>query len=120
MVAECQQDRSQIKNRETAMKILLSRLYQKQVEEQETALRRKRKLQIGSAGRSEKIRTYNFSQDRVTDHRGPTTLFNIAAFMSGDEHMDGLVASLMEQSRLEILQSMVEEFLEAKKSQSKH
>lgn len=93
------------------------RLYQKQVEEQETALRKKRKLQVGSAGRSEKIRTYNYSQDRITDHRGPTTLHNVLQFLSGEDPLDDLIRTLMTQSRLEVLQAMVDQFLESRERQ---
>ncbi|KAK7098808.1 hypothetical protein V1264_003037 [Littorina saxatilis] len=114
-VAECQQERSQIKNREKAMKILLSRIYQKQVEDQETALRKKRKLQVGSAGRSEKIRTYNYSQDRITDHRGPITFYNVPQFLSGEDSMEDLLQTLMTQSRLQILQAMVDQFVDSQR-----
>lgn len=111
VVAECQQERSQIRNREVAMKTLLSRLYQRQVGEQEAALRSKRKLQVGSAGRSEKIRTYNYSQDRITDHRGPTTLFSIALFMLGGDMLEDMIHTRMMESRLQILHAMVTEFM---------
>ena len=90
------------------------------MEEQETALRKKRKLQVGSAGRSEKIRTYNYSQDRITDHRGPITLHNVQHFLSGEDSIDDLINTLMMQSRLEVLQAMISEFLESRRHQKSH
>ncbi|KAK7486443.1 hypothetical protein BaRGS_00022367 [Batillaria attramentaria] len=117
VVAECQQERSQIRNKEVAMKTLLARLYQKQVQEQEAAIRSKRKVQVGSAGRSEKIRTYNYSQDRITDHRGPVTLYNVTAFLSGEELLDDLLETLMTEARLELLHALVAEFVENQKQQ---
>ena len=95
------------------------RLYQRLVEEQETALRRKRRLQVGSAGRSEKIRTYNYSQDRVTDHRGPSTLHNVADFLCGQQALEDLVQDLMTQSRLDILQAMVQQSVESRRQKKR-
>ncbi|XP_077351688.1 peptide chain release factor 1-like, mitochondrial isoform X2 [Festucalex cinctus] len=69
VVAECQQERSQIKNKEKAMKLLRAKLYKMKLEEETSKRYNQRKVQIGTKGRSEKIRTYNFAQDRITDHR---------------------------------------------------
>ena len=93
----------------------VGRLYQKQLEEQEAALRSRRKLQVGSAGRSEKIRTYNYSQDRITDHRGPITFFGVQSFLCGEEAMEDLINGLMMESRLEILQAMIDQYTESQR-----
>ena len=69
MVAECQTERSQTQNREYAMKLLKSRLYEKEKQERDSKLASERKSQVGSGDRSEKIRTYNYPQGRITDHR---------------------------------------------------
>ena len=85
------------------------------MEEQERKLSQNRKTQIGSSGRSEKIRTYNYNQDRITDHRGPTTLHNLEDFLLGGESLDDLINGLIELSRFETLQAMVDEFVANKK-----
>ncbi len=79
----CTSERSQLKNREIAMKLLLSKLQQKKDEDEERALAADRKSQVGTGDRSEKIRTYNFPQDRVTDHRIKENWSNIEAIMNG-------------------------------------
>ncbi|MDP2342462.1 MAG: peptide chain release factor 1 [Deltaproteobacteria bacterium] len=84
IVLVCMQERSQIKNRQIALKLLASRLYDKKLKEQQAATAADRKAQIGSGDRSDKIRTYNFPQDRVTDHRVGHTVHNITRIMSGD------------------------------------
>jgi peptide chain release factor 1 len=92
-VVECQDERSQHKNRERAMKILASRLYEAEQQRQNAALAAERKSQVGTGDRSERIRTYNFPQGRVTDHRIGLTLYKIEQIMNGDldEIIDALV-----------------------------
>ena len=84
MVAECQTERSQVQNREYAMRMLRSRLYEKEKQERDAKLANERKTQVGSGDRSEKIRTYNYPQGRITDHRINYTIYNLTAFMDGD------------------------------------
>jgi peptide chain release factor 1 len=86
LVVECQDDRSQHKNKERAMKILAARIKDKQVQEQQKKEASQRKSLIGSGDRSERIRTYNFPQGRVTDHRINLTLYKIEQIMDGDIH----------------------------------
>jgi peptide chain release factor 1 len=83
-VVTCQDEKSQIKNRERAMKVLYSRLYENQRQNAEKEYSEKRRAQVGTGDRCEKIRTYNFPQGRVTDHRINMSVFSIAAFMDGD------------------------------------
>ncbi len=94
-VVECQQERSQFQNRDKAMQILRSRLYEEKVREQEDAITSERRSQVGSGMRNERIRTYNFPQGRVTDHRIGLTLYKIDAIMDGDltELIDALVTA---------------------------
>jgi len=92
---ECQDERSQYKNKDKAMKVLRSRLYEMEREKQEAAEAAERRSQVGSGDRSERIRTYNFPQGRVTDHRIGLTLYKIDAIMDGalDELIDALVTA---------------------------
>jgi peptide chain release factor 1 len=94
-VVACQDERSQLKNREKAMKILKSRLLEKEREKRDAEEAAARKLQVGTGDRSEKIRTYNFPQSRVTDHRVGVSLYKIDAVMDGeiDEFIDALTAA---------------------------
>ena len=94
-VVECQDERSQYKNKERAMKILASRLYAAEQEKQATAIAAERRSQVGTGMRNERIRTYNFPQGRVTDHRIGLTLYKIDQIMNGDldEIMDGLITA---------------------------
>lgn len=95
VVVECQTERSQIQNRETAMKMLRSKLYEAELERKNSELASARKSQVGSGDRSEKIRTYNFPQGRITDHRIGLSIFQIDEFLNGglDEMIDALNAA---------------------------
>jgi len=94
-VVACQDERSQLKNREKAMKILRSRLLEREREKQEADTAQDRKAQVGTGERSEKIRTYNFPQSRVTDHRIGLSLYRIESVLDGDidEFIDALTAA---------------------------
>ena len=94
-VVECQQERSQFQNRDKAMRILASRLYEAQQEKISSEYTAQRRSQVGSGMRNERIRTYNFPQGRVTDHRIGLTLYKIDSIMNGDlnELMDALAAA---------------------------
>ena len=92
MVAECQEERSQFKNRDKAMKLLRARLYDRKKKEQEQQIRDTRKTQVGTADRSERIRTYNYPQGRITDHRIGLTLYSLDRFINGD--MDEMMQAL--------------------------
>jgi peptide chain release factor 1 len=93
-VVSCQDEKSQIKNREKAMKVLRARLYEMALEEQQKAIASDRKSQVGSGDRSEKIRTYNFQQARVTDHRIGLSLHRLQDVLDGDleEIVQALIA----------------------------
>jgi peptide chain release factor 1 len=84
MVVECQDERSQYKNKDRALKILRSRLYEKKRQERDDEIAAERRSQVGTGMRNERIRTYNFPQGRVTDHRIGLTLYRIDAIMNGD------------------------------------
>jgi len=94
-VVECQDERSQHKNRERAMKILASRLYEAERQKQDAALAAERKSQVGTGDRSERIRTYNYPQGRVTDHRIGLTLYKLEQVLNGDldEVIDALITA---------------------------
>ncbi|PLV60015.1 peptide chain release factor 1 [Thermotoga sp. KOL6] len=94
IVVSCQNERSQYQNKQTALRILRARLYQLQKEKMERELSRKRKSQIGTGERSEKIRTYNFPQNRVTDHRINYTSYRLQEILDGD--LDEIVSKLIE------------------------
>ncbi len=95
MVVECQQERSQLQNREKAMRLLASRLYEAEQEKIESEYTAERRSQVGSGMRNERIRTYNFPQGRVTDHRIGLTLYSIGGVMDGglDELIDALASA---------------------------
>jgi peptide chain release factor 1 len=84
VIVKCQQEKSQIKNRAMALRMLRTRLYEMELEKQQSARDATRKSQVGTGDRSEKIRTYNFPQDRLTDHRISLTRHNLPAVMDGD------------------------------------
>lgn len=94
-VVDCQDERSQYKNKEKAMKILRSKIFESMENERNAKIAAGRRTQVGTGDRSERIRTYNFPQGRVTDHRIGLTLYKIDAFMNGDldEMIDALVTS---------------------------
>ena len=95
IVVTCQDEKSQIQNREKAMRVLKARLYDKMVQEQNDKISADRKSQVGSGDLSERIRTYNFPQGRVTDHRINLTLYKLDQFLDGDidEAIDGLITA---------------------------
>lgn len=94
-MVECQDERSQYKNKEKAMKVLRSRLYEAEQARAAAAQAAQRKSQVGSGDRSERIRTYNFPQGRVTDHRIGLTLYKLPAVLDGalDELIDALITA---------------------------
>ena len=94
-IVDCQDERSQHKNKEKAMKILRSRIYESMLEEQTKEISAERRSQVGTGDRSERIRTYNFPQGRVTDHRIGLTLYKILQIMDGDldEIIDALITT---------------------------
>jgi peptide chain release factor 1 len=104
MVVQCQDERSQIKNREKAMKVLRSRLYELEIERQEKERASERKSQVGTGDRSERIRTYNFPQNRVTDHRIGLTLHKLEAVLNGDldEVLDSLITHYQDEKLKEL------------------
>jgi peptide chain release factor 1 len=93
VIVECQDERSQLKNREKAMKVLAAKIYEMEIEKQRSEVESERKLQVGTGARSEKIRTYNYPQGRITDHRIKLTLHKLDAFLDGDltEMIDALI-----------------------------
>lgn len=95
IVVACQNERSQLQNKETAMKMLRAKLYEKQIEERDSQITNTRRLQVGSGARSEKIRTYNYPQSRVTDHRINVTIYQLETFLNGaiDEMIESLIAA---------------------------
>ena len=106
VVVQCQDERSQLKNRDKAMKYLASKLYEMELEKQRTAVESERRLQVGSGDRSEKIRTYNYPQGRITDHRIKYTAHQLEAFLDGD--IDDMIDALITFSQAEMLSSSAE------------
>jgi peptide chain release factor 1 len=97
LVVSCQDEKSQQKNKTAALKVLRARIYRKMEEEREAELSRQRKAQVKSGDRSDKIRTYNFPQSRVTDHRIGLTLHRLEAILNGE--LDELVDHLQKWDR---------------------
>jgi peptide chain release factor 1 len=106
VVVSCQDQKSQIKNRHKALKVLKARLYDIERQKRETELSATRKGMIGSGDRSEKIRTYNFPQDRVTDHRIGVTVHNLPSIMDGN--LDGIIEPLIGHFQAEKLRGAAE------------
>jgi peptide chain release factor 1 len=104
IVVQCQDQRSQIRNRELAMRWLRAKLYEHEQSKQQKVLSDLRRSQIGSGDRSEKIRTYNFHDNRVTDHRIGFSLHNLAEFMEG--YIDEMIGKLQEADRAEKLKAL--------------
>ena len=109
LVVECQDERSQYKNKDRAMQILRSKLYEQEQAKQTAAVAAERKSQIGSGDRSERVRTYNFPQNRVTDHRleGENKNFNLSAVINGD--LDALIDALILTDQTQKLKEMTEQ-----------
>lgn len=103
IVVQCQDERSQLKNRQSAMKVLKARLYDMELKKQTDAISSKRKLMVGSGDRSDKIRTYNFPQNRVTDHRIGLTLYDLNGIIEGD--LNEIIEQLKIADRTEKLQA---------------
>lgn len=103
IVVTCQQERSQFQNRERAMKMLRAKLYEMKVQEQTASITEQRRSMVKSGDRSDKIRTYNFPQNRVTDHRIGLTLYNLSDIIDGD--LDELIERLRVADRQEKLQA---------------
>ena len=106
MVVSCESERSQTQNRLRAMTILRARLYEQEQQKQDAELAETRRAQVGTGERSEKIRTYNFPQNRVTDHRISLTLYRLGAILDGD--LDAFIDGLSDQEQARLLQAMGE------------
>lgn len=107
LVVECQDERSQFKNKDKAMKVLRSRLYEQMMAEQNQQIASERRSQVGTGDRSERIRTYNYPQGRVTDHRIGLTLYKIEQILNGD--LDEIIDALITADRAEMLRASGEE-----------
>jgi len=103
IVVQCQDERSQLKNRQKAMKVLKARLYDLELKKQSAEISAQRKTMVGSGDRSDKIRTYNFPQNRVTDHRIGLTLYNLSGIIEGN--LEELIEQLKIADRTEKLQT---------------
>lgn len=114
VAVECQSERSQIKNRELALKKLQAKLVEQFMSRQQATVTTTRKGQVGSSNRNEKIRTYNFNQDRITDHRlsadgsGSGTVHNLADFLRGGDGLDALIEQLRIVRRRQAIVEMIE------------
>ncbi|MDL1970390.1 MAG: peptide chain release factor 1 [Candidatus Desulfofervidaceae bacterium] len=104
IVVQCQDERSQLKNKIKAMKILRARLLEKKQQEQEREIAEQRRLQVGTGDRSERIRTYNFPQGRVTDHRIGLTLYRLEEVLEGD--LDEIIDALITHFQAEAIKNM--------------
>ena len=95
IVVECQTERSQFQNKDNAMKMLRTKLYEIEKQKQDSEISNARKSQVGSGDRSEKIRTYNYPQGRITDHRIGMSIYQMENFLNGDidEMIDNLIAA---------------------------
>jgi peptide chain release factor 1 len=105
IVATCQDERSQLKNKTKAMSVLRARLLDQELSKQREEIESNRRSQVGSGARAEKVRTYNFPQDRMTDHRANFTRHNLPALLDGD--MDDVVEALTEQEQEQMLEAQL-------------
>ncbi|XP_037656062.1 peptide chain release factor 1, mitochondrial isoform X1 [Choloepus didactylus] len=115
IVVECQQERSQIKNKEIALRVLRAKLYQHIVEKDKCQQQSARKLQVGTRAQSERIRTYNFTQDRVTDHRIAYEVRDIKEFLCGEKSLDELIKRLLQSADEEAIAEFLDESLKSAK-----
>ena len=106
IVVTCQNERSQFQNKASAMAVLRSKLYEKQRVEQQNASNSSRRSMVGSGDRSEKIRTYNFPEQRVTDHRIKLTLYKLNDILAGGDALDEMIDALISADQLERLANM--------------
>jgi peptide chain release factor 1 len=104
IVVTCQDEKSQLKNKEKAMRVLRARLYERLQSEKDAAYASDRRAQVGTGDRSERIRTYNFNEGRVSDHRIGMTIYSIDAFVDGD--MDDIIDALIVSDQQEQLRKM--------------
>lgn len=107
MVVECQDERSQFKNKDKAMRVLRSRLYEIEQQKQDQQVAAQRKSQVGTGDRSERIRTYNYPQGRVTDHRIGLTLYRLEDFLNGE--IDEIIDALLTTDRAQQLEESMEQ-----------
>lgn len=107
MVVSCQDGKSQLSNKEKALQVLKARLYDKILSEQQAEIAEERKQQVGSGDRSAKIRTYNFPQGRITDHRIPLTLYKLDGYMNGD--IDEMIDAIITHNQAILLKSLGED-----------
>ncbi|XP_041527834.1 peptide chain release factor 1, mitochondrial [Microtus oregoni] len=115
LVVECQQERSQLRNKEIALHVLRARLYQQIVEKDKCQQQSSRKLQVGTRAQSERIRTYNFTQDRVTDHRIAFEVRDIKEFLRGEKCLDQLIQRLLQSADEEAIAEFLDESLKSVK-----
>jgi peptide chain release factor 1 len=103
LVVTCQNEKSQLKNKNQALKVLRARLYEKELQEQQDTAASQRKGMVGSGDRSERIRTYNFPQGRMTDHRINLTLYKLEDIMMGN--LDQVIEPLLTHHQAELLKA---------------
>lgn len=109
IVVYCDEERHQYKNRAKALKNLQQKLYQRAYEEQLNKIQSNRKMQVGTSSRSERIRTYNFIQDRITDHRLDENFHSIPKFLTG-ANLDQMISCLRNEQKVEILYEIIDKF----------
>ncbi|MEE6471059.1 hypothetical protein FKM82_009169 [Ascaphus truei] len=110
IIVECQQDRSQISNKDKALRMLRAKLHEQTVERELSQRQSARKLQVGTRAQSDRIRTYNFTQDRLTDHRISYEVRNIKEFLCGEKLLDDLIHRLQESADTEALFELIENY----------